>query len=69
MKPYYYVYKLDGGMPRVRHEMITDAQIEAERLAALEPDECFEILMCVGQAMTSRTRTFWHDGIDPDSLV
>ena len=62
MKPYYYVYKHGDSGPRVRHSDLPTAQNEAERLAAKEPGQCFEILQCLGYASTSKAATFWMDG-------
>ena len=68
MKPYYYVYRVGSRCPRIKHTMITDAQIEAERLSIQHPNEAFEILMCLGVVQTTKVKTFWMDGVDPDSF-
>lgn len=65
MKPYYYIYKHGDQGPRVRHSDLPTAQNEAERLAAKEPGQCFEILQCLGYASTSKVSTFWMDGEGP----
>lgn len=69
MKTYYYIYRPTGGTPSRKHETITDARIEAERLAEKHLGESFEILMCVGISQVNRSKTFWLDGIDPDSFA
>ena len=65
MKPYYYVYAFHYGGPTVRHAAIAEAQAEAERLAAKHPGRAFEILRCVGIALTRKASTFWMDGEQP----
>ena len=66
MKPYYYVYKHGASGPSVKHATLKIAQDEAERLAAKEPGECFEILQCVGYSSTAKASTFWMDGAEPE---
>ena len=68
MKPYYYVYKHGASGPSVKHATLKIAQDEAERLAAKEPGECFEILQCVGYSSTAKASTFWMDGAEPEIL-
>lgn len=65
MQPYYYVYKIGGEIPKVKHATQGEAQEEAERLAAQHPGRVFEILQCIGVSQTSKVSTFWADGFGP----
>ena len=65
MKPYYYVNRVKGGKPTLKHATLYEAQKESERLAALYPGEAFEILMCIGITQTPKANTFWMDGLAP----
>lgn len=65
MQPYYYVYKIGGEIPKVKHATQGEAQKEAERLAAQHPGRVFEILQCIGVSQTSKVSTFWADGFGP----
>ena len=65
MKPYYYTFNRHNGIPTVKHDSLEIAQGEAERLAAKQPGQAFEILRCVGISQTSQASTFWMDGADP----
>ena len=49
----------------VRLNQIKIAQAEAERLAAKEPGECFEILQCIAITRCTEASTFWMDGEEP----
>ena len=65
MKPYFYTFNRQHGIPTVKHDSLEIAQGEAERLAAKLPGQAFEILRCVGIAQTSKASTFWVDGEEP----
>jgi len=67
MKSYYYVLKIGGQIPVVRHETILSAQSEAMRLAQKHAGETFEILQCVALVTTpaSTASTFWMEGQCP----
>jgi hypothetical protein len=67
MKAYYYVQKINGQIPAVRHETIEAAQSEAMRLAQKHAGETFEILKCVALVSTPAptASTFWMDGQCP----
>ena len=65
MKPYYYTFNRHNGIPTVKHDSLEIAQGEAERLAAKQPGQAFEILRCVGISQTSKASTFWMDGEEP----
>ncbi len=65
MQPYYYVYRIGGEIPKVKHATQGEAQKEAERLAAQHPGRAFEILQCIGVSQTSKVSTFWADGFGP----
>lgn len=67
MTPYYYVYRWAHGQPIQRHTKLTDAVIEAERLAQKHPGETFEILECVAMSKINPSCTFWMDGKTPDT--
>jgi len=62
MNPYYYVYNQQGGAPRGRHDTAQKAINEAERLAAKQPGQAFEVLKCVAISQTQKASTFWMDG-------
>jgi hypothetical protein len=61
MKPYYYVYKIGGAPPVVRHENLKSAHDEAMRLATKTPGETFEILKAIAITMVSKNNTFWFN--------
>ena len=69
MKPYYYVYRHGHRGPTCQHYKLKDAQKEAERLAEQHPESFFEILKCVGQTRTTKAKTFWMDGEEPEELT
>ena len=69
MKPYYYVYRYGHHGPQARHGTIESAQKEAERLAEQHPESHFEILKCVGHTRTTKAKTFWMDGEEPEELT
>jgi len=69
MKPYYYVYRYEHRGPTARHGTIESAQKEAERLSEQYPESTFEILKCVGVTRTTKSKTFWMDGEDPEELT
>lgn len=64
MTPYYYVRRINGHEPAVRHDTLEKAQAEAERLATKHAGAAFEILMCLGIAQTAQVKTFWMDGVE-----
>lgn len=66
MKPYYYVYRVGGSHPRIKHATLKDACRESMRLATQHPGDSFEILQCLGVTRTSTPQTFWMNGIDPE---
>ena len=65
MKTYYYVFRVGGSTPTVRHETIELAHKESERLASKHPGQIFEILQCVGVSKTVAVETSWIAGIEP----
>jgi len=65
MKPYYYVARVGGSPPTVKHDTLELARGEAMRLAAKHPGESFEILQCMGVARCSEPSVFWVDGVTP----
>ena len=69
MKPYYYVYRYGHHGPQARHGTIESAQKEAERLSEQHPESSFEILKCVGHTRTTKAKTFWMDGEEPEGLT
>lgn len=69
MKPYYYVYRYGHHGPQARHGTVESAQKEAERLAEQHPESSFEILKCVGHTRTTKAKTFWMDGEEPEELT
>lgn len=69
MIPYYYVYRVGHGTPRVKHDTLESAVIESERLAGSHPGEAFEILKCVALSSSSEVSTFWMDGECPSDVA
>jgi hypothetical protein len=65
MKPYFYIYRVDHSLPRVKHATIESAHSEAMRLSEQHPGETFEILQCLGITRTTTPQTFWVDGVIP----
>lgn len=65
MKPYFYVYRVGGSAPTVRHPTLESAAKESERLACKYPGVPFEILQCVGITRVQTAQTFWMDGVTP----
>ncbi|MFY8215264.1 MAG: hypothetical protein ACOVMP_01530 [Chthoniobacterales bacterium] len=65
MKPYYYVFRVGGSHPRIKHPTMESAHAESMRLAAQHPGDSFEILQCIGTTRTTTPQTFWVDGIIP----
>ena len=63
MKPYYYVYRVGGNHPKIKHYNLQSAEKESIRLAGEHPGESFEILMCIATTMTTTPHTFWMDGV------
>ena len=63
MKPYYYVNRVNGHGPTVKHPTAESAHIESLRLSEKHKGEVFEILVCIGITQTVRPTTFWVDGI------
>ena len=68
MKPYYYIFRVGGSHPRIKHPTLEDAASESERLAGQHPGETFEILKCLGVTRTINPQTFWMDGVVPPHL-
>lgn len=69
MKPYYYIYRVGGSHPKVRHATLKQAALESERLAGQHPGEMFEILKCLGVTQSTTPKTFWNDGVIPPTLI
>jgi hypothetical protein len=65
MKPYYYVNRIGGERPTVKHNSLKQAQNESLRLANKHPGQSFEILICIGITRTTKPGTFWMDGVEP----
>ena len=65
MKPYFYVLRVGGGAPTVKHETLQAAHVESLRLAQANPGHTFEILQCLGQTRMQNATTFWNDGVIP----
>jgi len=65
MKPYYYVFRVGGSHPRIKHPTLESAHTEAMRLAAQHPGDSFEILQCLATTRTINPQTFWMDGVTP----
>jgi hypothetical protein len=65
MNSHYYVYRVGHKGPTIKHESLTSAAHEAERLSAQHPGEVFEILQCLGMTRTVTPQTFWMDGVTP----
>ena len=65
MKPYYYVFRVGGSHPRIKHPTMELAHAEAMRLATQHPGDSFEILQCLGTTRTTTPQTFWVDGVIP----
>ncbi len=63
MKPYYYVYRVGHTAPKIKHDTLTSAVTEAERLSNQHPGETFEILQCLAFTRTVVAKTFWLDGL------
>jgi len=63
MKLYYYVFRVGGSHPRIKHETLKSAIAESERLSAQHPGDSFEILLCLGVTRTTTPQTFWMDGV------
>ena len=68
MKPYYYVYRHGHRGPEIKHPSVIAAQKESIRLAEQHPESTFEILKCVGHTRTTKAKTFWLDGEEPEEL-
>jgi len=65
MKPYYYIFRVGGGHPRIKHPTLESAHTEAMRLAAQHPGDSFEIRQCLGVSSVPKASTFWMDGVYP----
>jgi hypothetical protein len=65
MKPYYYIFRVGGSHPRIKHQTLESAHTEAMRLAAQHPGDSFEILQCLATTRTINPQTFWMDGVIP----
>jgi hypothetical protein len=63
MSPYYYVYRVGNKFPTLKHQTLTSAVTEAERLSNQHPGETFEILQCLAITRTVMAKTFWLDGL------
>lgn len=69
MKPYFYVFRVGGSHPRIKHPTLQQAHAESLRLAAQHPGDSFEILQCLGITQTTTPQTFWNDGFGPPERV
>lgn len=65
MKPYYYVFRVNGGPPRIKHPTLESARTEVIRLATQQPGNSFEILQCLASTITFGPQTFWLDEVIP----
>lgn len=65
MKPYFYVFRVGGDTPAIKHATLALAQKESERLASKHPGQIFEILQCLGISRVQTAQTFWMDGVVP----
>ena len=65
MKPYYYIFRVGGSHPRIKHPTLESAHNEAIRLASQHPGDSFEILQCLATTRTINPQTFWMDGVIP----
>jgi len=65
MKPYYYVFRVGGSHPRIKHTSLESADHEALRLSSQHPGDAFEILLCLGVTQTTKPETVWSDGLEP----
>jgi hypothetical protein len=65
MKPYYYIFRVGGSHPRIKHPTLESAHTEAMRLAAQHPGDSFEILQCLATTQTINPQTFWVDEVIP----
>lgn len=73
MKPGFYVFNPCEGIPRIVHPTRTDAMVEAERLAILNPGKTFQVLAILDQCKKDavqwdhvekeqdREQGCWHD--------
>ncbi len=69
MKPYYYIFRVGGSHPRIKHDTLESAITESERLAAQHPGDSFEILLCLGVTRTTTPQTFWIDGVTFEEII
>lgn len=60
LDPGYYVWCIEVGVPRFRHEVIEAAEIEAERLARANPGQQFTVIRVFGQV--SVADIVWYCG-------
>ena len=63
MTPYYYIFRVGGSHPRIKHPTLESAHTEALRLAGQHPGDTFEILQCIATTRTTNPQTFWMDGV------
>jgi hypothetical protein len=63
MKPYYYVYNVNGARPTHKYKTLECAVKEAEAMAELYPAVAFEVLQCVAISSTPKPHatTFYLD--------
>ena len=68
MKPYYYVYNINGARPSHKYKTLERAVKEAEAMAELHPAVTFEVLQCVAISSTPKPRatTFYLDDASVD---
>ena len=65
MNSYYYVYRVGGDAPKIKHNTLEEAERESIRLAEQHPNASFEILQCLGITRMSKPSTFWMDSVIP----
>ena len=65
MNHYYYVFRVGGSHPRIKHQTLEAAHAESLRLSGQHPGDTFEILLCLGISRMITPQTFWNDGFIP----
>ena len=68
MKTYYYIYRIGGDAPKIKHNTLEEAELESLRLAEKHPNASFEILQCLGTTRMTKPSTFWMDGVIPPHM-
>jgi hypothetical protein len=57
--PHFYVYRIGHNIPTVKHQTMSTAVQEAERLAGQHPGETFEVLECRSITRTKTPETVY----------